>query len=412
MSQDITATLLPSSRVDFFVLDAGTADTARTLAADWRFARVGIQVYGASIESAIATYAQQKSPEVIIIETDDISENFIAQLGQLAAVCAEGTDAVIVGPMNDVHLYRSLVGMGVRDYLVRPVAPDDLVKVIAKALVDKRGLAGARLVSVIGAKGGAGTTAIAQALAWLCADTLKQKTLLMDGAGSAGSIGIGFGMEPMAPLAEAVRIGNSGSEDDLKRILQTCTEQLSLLVCGGEAILTESPDTDSFEGLVNRLMQKYPVVIVDLSGAEAAVQKRIIARSSRVVLVTTPLLTSLRNCRTLLNEIRNARGGAKDIDLILNMQGMAPGDEMSAKDIKTALDLDATAKIPYMPKIFAGAEASGKPIAQNKASADIIRQLQPIAEAAAGAAAKEPVETKKDSGGSFGFLKSLGKKSK
>lgn len=411
MSQDIHATLLPASRVDFFVLDAGTADTARALAADWRFARVGVEVYGARIDSAIATYSQQASPEVIIIETDDISDNFIAQLGQLAAVCAEGTDAVIIGPMNDVHLYRSLVGMGVRDYLVRPVQPDDLTKVIAKALVDKRGLSGARLCAVIGAKGGVGATAIAQALAWTSAEVLRQKTLLMDGAGSPGTIGIGFGLEPMAPLAEAVRIGNGGSEDDLKRILQNCSDQLSLLVTGGEPILTESPDTDAFEGLVNRVMQKYPVVFVDLSGAEAAVQKRVIARAAHVVVVTTPMLTALRNSRTLLNELGHLRGGQKDVSLVLNMQGLAPGDEMTLKDIKAALDIEPACKIPYAPKVFAAGEASGKPVGQNRAAADIMKALQPIAETAAGVAAKEPAETKKD-GGKIGFLKSLGKKNK
>ena len=88
MSQDITATLLPASRVDFFVLDDATAETAQKLSADWRFARVGIQINKSGIEQAIATYTQYASPEVIIIETNDISDNFVAQLGQLAGVCA------------------------------------------------------------------------------------------------------------------------------------------------------------------------------------------------------------------------------------------------------------------------------------------------------------------------------------
>src|SRR5688572_19523640 len=121
MSQDITATLLPASRVDFYTLDDATAATAGHLTSDWRFARVAIHVTRGGIDAAVAAYSQYASPDMIIVETNDISENFIGQLGQLAGVCAAGTDAVIVGPMNDVHLYRNLVGMGVRDYLVRPV---------------------------------------------------------------------------------------------------------------------------------------------------------------------------------------------------------------------------------------------------------------------------------------------------
>lgn len=412
MTQDITSILLPASRVDFYALDDGTAATAQMLAADWRFARVGIQVNRAGIEAAIENYGQYASPELIIIETNDISENFIAQLGQLAGVCAAGTDAVIIGPMNDVHLYRSLVGMGVKDYLVRPVAEGDFVSVIAKALVDKRGLSGSRLTAVIGAKGGVGCTTMAQVLAWNIAEGLKQKTMLMDAAGSSGTLGVSYGVEPTTTFTEAVRQGASGSEDDMKRIQQELTEHLFILVCGNDPIMTDSPDPDSVETLVNRLMQKYPDVVVDLSGAAPAVQKRILARAGHVVIVSTPLLPSLRNCRTLLGEIKALRAGLKEVQLVLNMVGMAGSDEVSAADVKTALDMEPSARIAYAPKIFAGSEATGKPAGENKAAADILATLMPIASAASGKEYAGGHSTggsgKKDS--PFGFLKNLGKK--
>jgi len=409
---DITASLLPSSRVDFFALDEGTAAGARKLATDWRFARVAVQVTQGGIDAAITTYSQTPSPEVLIVETDDISEAFIAKLGQLAGVCAEGTDAVIVGPMNDVHLYRSLVSMGVRDYLVRPVSETDFVAVIAKALIDKRGLSGARLVGVIGAKGGAGATSIAQLLGWSIAEALKQKTMLMDAAGSSGSLGIAYGMEPLAPFAEAVRIGAAGSEDDLKRIIQAATEHLSLIVSGGEPLLSEPPDADSHETLVNRILQKYPVVVMDLSSASPATRKRILARAAHIVVVTTPMLPSLRNCRTLLNEINHIRGASKDqLDVVVNMVGMS-GEEVSAKDIKMALERDPAASIPFSPKIFAQGETMGKPVGQNKSATDIMKLIAGIASRAAGTSPAAEADSRKDSGGARGLLGKLGVKKK
>ena len=409
MSQDITASLLPSSRVDFFALDEGTAGTARKLGEDWRFARVDVQVTEGGIEAAIAAYGESGSPEMIIIETNDISDNFIAQLGELAGVCSEGTDAVIIGPMNDVHLYRSLVGMGVRDYLVRPVSEDDLVNVIAKALVDKRGLSGARLVAVTGTKGGVGTTTVAQLLAASIADGLKQKTILMDAAGSSGSLGIAYALEPAAPFAEAVRLGAAGTEDDMKRIVQHASENLSLLVCGGEPILADSPGADEVETLVDRIMQKYPFVVMDLSGASPAVQKRMISRAAHIILVSTPLLPALRNCRTLLNEVRHLRSGADDMDIVINMTGMASGEEVSEKDIKLALDFDPRTRIAFAPKVFNGSEATGKPAAVNKAAGDVMKMILQLAVRAAGVEPEEGEDGKKDSG-KGGFLKMLGKK--
>lgn len=384
MSQeDITAVLLPASRVDIFALDDGTEALAQRLAGDWRFARVGINIERAGIEAAIAAYGQTASPELIIIETNDIGDSFIQQLGGLAGVCAEGTDAVIVGPKNDVHLYRNLVEMGVKDYLVRPVSEEDMVKVIARTLIAKRGFSGSRLVTVMGSKGGVGATAMAQILAWNIAEALKQKTMLMDAAGSAGSVGIAYGLEPTTTLAEAVRLGSAGSEDDMKRIYQTISENLSALVCGGEPLLTDSPDPDSIEALVNRIMQKFPVVVVDLSGASQAVQKRLLARASEIVVVATPMLSSLRNTRTLLGELKAIKAHLKEVDLILNMRGMAASEEVPAADIKAALDMEPSAIIPYAPKIFAASEATGKAVGQNRAAEGIMDVLMPVAEKAA-----------------------------
>lgn len=407
MSQEgITSVLLPASRVDFFALDEGTAEHAQRLATDWRFARVSLQVIREGIEGAISRYGQAASPELIIIETNDISDNFIQQLGNLAGVCAAGTDAVIIGPNNDVHLYRSLVEMGIKDYLVRPVSEEDMIKVIARTLVEKRGLSGSRLISVVGSKGGAGATAIAQILAWNVSEILKQKTILLDVAGSSGSIGIGFGLEPGASLSEVVRLGGSGSDDDLKRVIQTVSDQLFLLVCGGEPMLMDPPDADGVETLVNRLMQKYPVVIVDLSSAARPVQKRLIARSAEIVVVTTPMLPALRNTRTLLGEIKTLKSHTKDVDLVVNMQGLASAEEVPMKDIKTALGIDPSATIAYLPKVFIGSETTGKPVGQNKAAAGVLDALMPIAVKGSAVERKSSAKDgKKESGP--GFLKKV-----
>ncbi|MFN7114798.1 MAG: CpaE family protein [Alphaproteobacteria bacterium] len=408
MSDDITAILLPASRVDVFALDDGTAATAEKISADWRFARVEIGLVRGDMEAAVERYRHSASPELIIIETNDISEAFTAQLGALAEVCAEGTDAVIIGPTNDVHLYRSLIGMGVRDYLVRPVSEDDMVGMIARTLVEKRGLAGSRLVAVTGSKGGVGATVVAQALAWDIAESLKQKTMLIDAAGSAGTIGISFGLEPASTFADAVRIGGSGSDDDLKRIIQKVTENLSLLVSGGDPLLVDSPDADAIETMIERIMKTYPVIVADLSGASPSVQKRLITRAAHVVVVTPPHIAALRNCRTLVNEIKNARGGLQQVELVLNNVGMPGAEEVPAGDIQKLMDMQPVVKIPFAPKIFMHGESAGKPAGENRAAQDIMKSLIAVAAHASGVEA----ESADEKSGGFSLLRALGKTKK
>lgn len=379
--EDITSVLLPASSVDFYVLDEGTTALVQKFAEDWRFARVVMQVEHAGIETAINHYEKTTAPELIVIETSDIGEDFIQQLCKLAEVCSENTDAVIIGPNNDVHLYRSLVEMGVKDYLVRPVSEEDMAKVIARTLIDKKGISGSRLVAVIGSKGGVGTTSVAQILAWNIAESLKQKTMLMDVAGSAGSIGIAHGLEPSTTLMETIRLSDTGTDDDMDRIYQSVSEHLFALVCGGDPILIEPCEPDNIETLVNCVMQKFPVVIVDVSQAPRSVQKRLLERAARIVIVTTPMLSALRNARTLLNEIRTLKSHLKETDLVVNMRGMASPEEVPAREIKEALgmDIEPSATLPYVPKIFSASEASGKSVGQNKDAENITKVLMPIA---------------------------------
>jgi pilus assembly protein CpaE len=406
MSQEnITSILLPASRVDFYALDEGTTALAQQLAGNWRFARVGIRVERAGIDAAISHYKEVAAPELIVIETDDISDGFIQQLAGLAGVCSAGTDAVIIGPKNDIHLYRHLVEMGVKDYLVRPASEADMVKVIARTLIEKRGMLGSRLVTVIGSKGGVGATSVAQILAWNIAEVLKQKTMLMDAAGSFGSVGIAYDLEPSATLTETVRLGGTGSEDDMKRVYQTVSEHLSVLVCGGDPLLTVSPDPEGIETLVNRVMQKYPVVVMDLSGASQSVQKRLLARASGIVVVTTPMLASLRNTRTLMGELKTLKSSLKDVDLVVNMQGMASSEEVPAQDIKAALNMSPAAVIPYAPKIFAASEATGKGVGKNKEADKITGILMSVVEKAAATEYKGS----KDAGKKFDLMKLIRK---
>ncbi len=406
MSEDITSILLPAARVDFFTLDDSTAEHVRRLTEDWRFARVQVQSERMDIEGIIAKYAQVESPALIIVETNDIGETFIQKLEGLAGVCAPTTDAVIIGPENDVHLYRSLMEMGIKDYLVRPISEEDMVKVIARTLVEKHGLSASRLVTVVGSKGGVGTTAVAQALAWNISETLKQKTILFDLAGSAGSVGVSYGLEPSATLTEAARLGSEGSDDDLKRICQTATEQLTLLICGGDMMIGEPQNPDAIEALVNRLMHKFPVVVLDLSHAPKNVQKRMLSRAAEIVLVTTPLLSALRNTRAFLGELKALRKNTDGVDLVVNMQGMAAGEEVPMKDLKDSLGMDPAAVIPWQPKIFVAGESAGKPVGQNNAAAEIMGSLMPLAAKAAAVENKAPAPGKKESG-SAGFLKKI-----
>jgi len=373
--------LLPAARVHLFLKDTDTREAAQKFQDDWRFARVEVSVEEGDVETAILNYKDSTSPDLVIIETETIDESFTAQLERLSQHCNEGTNAVIVGPVNDVNLYRALTTMGVSDYVVKPVPYDALADIVASNLIAKLGAKGSRLIGVIGAKGGVGTSSLTQALAWGISEDLKQKTFLMDAAGGWSSLSVGMGFEPSTTLYEAVKAAGNKDEDTLARMFFKAHERLDVLAAGADPMLEASIHAQQYEDLLNLMMEKYPVVVVDLSGAIPSLKRTVINRCHELVIVTTPTLPALRATRSLMQEVKLLQGGDESsYDLVVNMQGLASSKEVPKKDITDALDRKPDVIIPFDPKLFIASENEGKKLSKQKSGSDIVKNLLPLAQ--------------------------------
>lgn len=374
-----TSILLPTATVDLFLKDAKTIAAVKSLSEDWRFARVTINLHEGNVEDAIKTYAHSASPDMLMVETDTTDESFIGRLGELSGSCDEGTSAVVIGPVNDVNLYRSLTAMGVSDYLVRPVPVETLADVIATNLIEKLGTAGSRVIAMIGSKGGVGTSSLAQVMAWGVSENLGQKTFFFDGAGGWSTLAVGMGFEPTSSTNEAVKAAVAKDVDSMRRMLYQANDKLFVLATGAEAMLDSAAQILQFEEILNTAMASYPVVIVDLSGASPLIKKTVLTRAHETFIVSTPTLASLRAARTLMSEIKKASPGhANNVELVINMAGIAPGKEVSKGDIKIAMDVEPSAVISFDAKLFIGSENEGKKVAANAGGSEVLHKLLPL----------------------------------
>ncbi|MCD8566356.1 MAG: type II secretion protein ATPase [Alphaproteobacteria bacterium] len=374
--QSETSVLLPEARVVIFSEDPETLGVAEGLSADWRFARVEVSAQNGIVAAAIAFTEQYASPDLIIVQTETIDDAFTAQLEELAGHCEEGTAAIVIGPVNDVYLYRKLVDMGVSDYLVKPMTAEILGGVIARALIQKRGAGGSRLVSFIGAKGGLGTSVLAQAMARGLADLAGQKTILTDFAGGWSSMSVGMGFEPVTTLAEAIKAAFRGDQDSLKRMLFNASEKLDVLAHGMDEMFDQGVTPEQIETLLDVLLARTPVIVADLSQSGRGVQKAVIRRSNLIVVTASPTLSSLRLARSLLHEIKDLRGGSLDsVRLLVTMQGAAAGQEVPAKDIAQALDFTPSGTVPYDPKLFLRSENEAGSLLKDPQGAAFVKTI-------------------------------------
>lgn len=376
----VTSILLPEAKVAVYSKDKKTLKSAEKTQEDWRFARVKIAPEEGDVETAIAFYEDQPSPDLIIIQTDEIDDSLTENLEKLAGNCDEGTAAIVVGPVNDVYLYRQLIEMGVSDYLVKPIPPEVMSEVIAKTLIERLGVSDSRLIAFVGAKGGVGVSALAQGAASGMSGILGQKTILLDGSGGWSTASVGFDFEPSATLAEAANAASSDDGDSLDRMIVKADENLSILASGSDIMLENPIDPDGLETLLDKLLVKYPIMVADLSHASPELSKIVISRANQIVVVSTPFLPSLRLARSLIGEIKEVRGGEGDeIDFIINMQGLDRADEVPAKDIEAAIEMEVSKTIAFASNVFLKAESSGKTLLSEKEGRKIIEEsLLPI----------------------------------
>lgn len=406
-----TSILLPPSSVAVYSTDTQTLEAAKHAANDWRFARVKIDVREGDINTAINAYQHEDSPDLIIVQTEVMDESLTTNLENLAGHCSEGTAAIVVGPVNDVNLYRKMIDMGVSDYLVKPIEPNVMASIIARTLVDRLGVTGSRLIAFVGAKGGVGTSVLAQAAAWGTAEILKQKTILIDGSGGWSTNSVGMGFEPSTTLAEAAKAAANDDEDSLGRMLFKAGDNLSVLASGGDVMLGSSLTSGQMEELISMLLIKHPVIIADLSNAAPDLRRVIATRANQVVVVSTASLPSLRLARSLVQEIKDVRGGEESgIDLILNMHGLDTATEVPKADIEKAMGLKIASVIPFSGKTFMKAESEGKKLTADAEGLNIVQgKLLPILQKTLAVSVDIP---KRSDDKSSGFLENVLRKIK
>lgn len=353
--------LLPTAKVGMFVLDSDVLSSARELERDWRFARVGFDLREGDVRTAINYYAQNLSPDLLLIETKTIDSSFTDELEKLSSVCSDTTAAIIIGPVNDVYLYRKLIDMGVSDYLVGPLSKDILVDVLSKTLVGRLGHMASRLTAFIGAKGGIGTSTFAQYASLISAQSFESKTLLLDLAGAWSFAPLAFGAEPSTTLSEIYRVMQGQDDAALKRLIFAVDDRLSILPTGMEKLLDDTIPSEQFEFVLNQLMITYPQVIVDLSSAPNSLKKTVLNRAHDIIILSSPSISSLRTARSLVQEVKNLHDGQDhNVHLILNMMEMAKDTEVRLSDIQKAVEKQPLGHVPFMPKAFMTAEMNGK----------------------------------------------------
>ena len=395
ISQDITG----AGTVDLDILDGchvprvsivafcetqAAADMIASASADRRMSRASVDVGVGGVARAIEVYRDSPSPDLLILESRASSADLLGDLEGLAEVCDPGSRVVVIGASNDVKLYRELTDRGIADYLVWPVSEPAVIAAVARVFRDVQPKKLGKTLAVIGAKGGVGASTVAHNVAWALAGKLAPNVILADMDLPFGTAGLDFNIDAEQGIADA--IGDSGRLDELllDRLLVSCGDHLSLLAA--PAVLGKAYDFDetAFEQMLDIARAHAPNVVLDVPHMWSAWTRRTLISADEVVIVAEPDLANLRNAKSLVELLVQARPNDAPPKLVLNRVGMAKRPEIKPADFAKALNLEPIATIAFDPATFGIAANKGQMIASVSARSPACGAFGDIAQAVAG----------------------------
>lgn len=348
-----------------FLADATSEETTRTalatvLGGDFELRR-------GTVRDAVRHLERAPSPLLLIVDVSGI-DHYAAALEALALVCAPDVKVLVVGDRNDAGVYRTLIrDLGVDEYLYKPLNLETVVRVLRPMLgkdrPDSHMPRGGKVVAVVGARGGVGTSTIVAELGRQLAGKQHHYTVMLDLNLQSSEIALQLGIPVDSNLRAAFEKPDRLDTLFLDRTAHSTDERLDLLAAEEVLDVPLSTHPDAPDDVIDLLRQRYNLVLVDVPAFPTPTHLRFLQLANVRILVTEPTISG---CRGLLRYRALPAGQAETRPpiVVLNKQGLPGG--LSARELKAAIDVEPEVSLPFLKAVVQAANA-GRPVSQSSA---------------------------------------------
>lgn len=362
-----------------FVSDPGVRLAVEQVLTDRRLSKTRPSFFDGGIATACKEYETSPSADLLIIEARDPADRIFQSLEPLSQVCRVETNLILIGPHNDVALYRQLTRAGVREYLPMPVDAHHLLDAVVAICADPQDVKQGRLISFIGASGGAGSTTVANNVSWCLGKQFDAEVTLVDLDLAFGTVSIDVNLESSENAAQALAQADAMDDQILARILGKYNTNLGVLTAPGDCARPGDVNPEQCEEMLKRLRHGAAFVTVDLPHAWSGWVRHVLDLSDEIVVTALPTLASLRNAKSLADAMNAKRKNDAPVRVVLNRVGQAAKIEITAKDFANALGSPLTVTLPYEAAIFGEAANTGHMVCEVAKAKTVVDPLNSLA---------------------------------
>ena len=329
-----------------------------------------------------------KAPDILIVDISLETTNEIELLSQIIELRGAQTAVIATAKTADMAGIRSLMRIGVADFLPQPFSKADLFGAIESAtntlkLGGRRGGKTGKVLSFIRSCGGAGSTTIATQTAIEFAGRGKETSsvALLDFDLQFGSIGLSLDLPDKGGLPLILEAPSRLDRSLLRASMVDHESGVHVLTAPDSIVPLTALTPEAVNRTISLARTEYDYVICDLPHAWTNWTTSAIRGSDRIILVTELSVPALQRSRRILDLLAEQGLGEIPLNMLANKFETGWGTGGHRKRGEEALGRNFDFIIRGDAKAAGEARDRGVPIRQLRSRSVIVKDVQAMTEA-------------------------------
>ncbi|HEX5507782.1 MAG TPA: response regulator receiver protein [Pseudolabrys sp.] len=336
---------------------------------------------------------------VIVIDLDAERAEEMQALSQFMARNGDWPPVIAVTQSFDQAVARTLLQMRISDFLVKPVAPVDLVRACARvtqASAHTEKVTEAQIYTFLPAVGGAGVTTLAIQTAMLLLNSNGQRnrpsTCLVDLDFQHGNVADYLDLEPRLNLGEIEPRPERLDRQLLEVMLSHHASGLAVVAAPNRPAEMRTFDPNVVTRLLDLVSTNFEYVVFDMPRTWFSWTDGVLLGSNKLFIISETTVPALRNARQLVTAIRERLDGGPAPQVVVNrFQQKMFTSSLHRSDLENVLGEAFAGAIPNDYALVREAIDRGVPLDEVKPNNAVTQQLKKLVlpPAAAGRSAEK-----------------------
>jgi pilus assembly protein CpaE len=334
--------------------------------------------------------AVKLQPDIVLMDINMPGMDGITA-GELIAQRAPMSQIIMMSVQSEADYLRRSMRAGAREFLIKPFSSDELASTIRRVyeLIASRRVAGAlpevatagaamavaaqpatapaarpangHIIAVYSPKGGVGCSTVAINLAVALREIVPNaKVILVDANLQFGGVDVLLNLQSPRTIINVVEKVNDLDAEVINSVAVAHASGIKVLLAPPRPEMADLVTAENLEEVLKLLKRTFDFIVVDTRSALHDVELTILDQASRIVLVTTPEIPSIRNVKLFFDVTNMLQYPADKIKMIINQADRRGA--IRPDDIESSLRHPATAVIPLDERVAATAVNQGVPL--------------------------------------------------